>query len=70
MDGVTLASVITSGVIGAGSLAFAAWNATCERAARKAEREELERRELARRGAEALAPIATLLTNLEPDRLR
>jgi hypothetical protein len=45
MDCVALAGVITSAVLGAGGLLFAAWNAHQERAARTAEREELERRD-------------------------
>jgi hypothetical protein len=68
-DIVPLVSVITSGLIGAGGLAFAAWNASRDRRFRRDERDADERRNLVRQGADALAPFHTLLTKLEPDRL-
>jgi hypothetical protein len=69
MDGVALASVITSGALGIAGISFGAWNAEQERRARKSEREAQDHADYVRRGAEALAPITTLLTSLEPDRI-
>jgi hypothetical protein len=69
MDGVAIASVITSGVLGAAGIWFGAWNAERERRARKSEREAQDHADYVRRGAETLAPITTLLTSLEPDRI-
>jgi hypothetical protein len=45
VDGVALASVITSGVLGAAGIWFAASNSERERRARKAERQAQEHRE-------------------------
>jgi hypothetical protein len=69
MDAVALASVITSGVIGAAGIGLAAWNAQQERATRREDREADAHAELVRRGAEVIGPLLTLLSAIEPDRI-